>query len=99
MKKITDKKYFIIGIVLGIFIIAIILTCVFAMKNNSKQADNWVLRSYDNTVVLLNNDDVVEIFDQIVLDTLPSEDLKHLQSGIPFSSYDEAMSAVEDYDG
>ena len=47
----------------------------------------------------MNNGEVVEVFGDIVLDTLPNEDLKHLKSGIPFLTKDEALLAIEDYDG
>ena len=99
MSKIFDKKYFIIGIALGLFIITIIVTCMFAANQQTKTNDSWVLRSYDNTVVLMNNGEVVEVFGDIVLDTLPNEDIKHLESGIPFLTKDEALMAIEDYDG
>ena len=99
MSKIYAKKYFIIGVVLGLFIIAVIITCIFAANQQKETKDSWVLRSYDNTVVLMNNGEVVEVFGDIVLDTLPSEDIKHLESGIPFLSKDEALMAIEDYDG
>ena len=99
MSKIFDKKYFIIGIALGIFIIAIIFACILTTNQQTKSQDNWVLRSYDNTVVLMNNNEVVEVFGDIVLDTLPKEDIKHLESGIPFLTKDEALMAIEDYDG
>lgn len=99
MSKIYDKKYFIIGIALGLFIITIIVTCIFAANQQTGTDDSWVLRSYDNTVVLMNNGEVVEVFGDIVLDTLPNEDIKHLESGIPFLTKDEALMAIEDYDG
>jgi len=99
MRRILDKKHFIIGLFLGIFLILIIFTCIFASKNNGNTKDNWILRSYENTVVLMNNGEVVEVFGDIVLDTLPSEDLKHLENGIPFLTKDEALMAIEDYDG
>lgn len=99
MNKIKNKKYFVLGILLGIFIIVIITACFVIAKNSVKKQDNWVLRSYEDTVVLMNNGEVVEVFGDIVLDTLPSEDLKHLKNGIPFLTKDEALLAIEDYDG
>ena len=99
MKIIKDRKYFIIGILLGILIFLIMLTCFATTKKITKQQDNWVLRSYEDTVVLMNNGEVVEVFGDIVLDTLPKEDVKHLENGIPFLTKDEALMAIEDYDG
>ena len=99
MKRIMDKKYFFIGLFLGIFVITIIFTSLFVTRTNKTTEDNWVLRSYEDTVVLMNNGEVVEVFGNIVLDTLPNEDLKHLENGIPFLTKDEALMAIEDYDG
>jgi hypothetical protein len=47
----------------------------------------------------MNNGEVVEVFGNIVLDTLPNEDQKHLERGITFLTKDEALTAIEDYDG
>ena len=46
----------------------------------------------------MNNGDIVEVIEEIVIDTLPPEDVKHLESGIPFLTKDEALLAVEDYE-
>lgn len=99
MKIIKDKKYFIIGILLGFLIISIMVTCFTTTKRVTKKQDNWVLRAFEDTVVLMNNGEVVEVFGDIVLDTLPKEDVKHLENGIPFLTKDEALMAIEDYDG
>ena len=87
------------GIALGIFIIAIILICIFTSDKIVNNKDNWVLRSYQDTVVLMNNGEVVQVFGDIMVDSLPKEDIKHLENGIPFLTKDEALMAVEDYDG
>ena len=71
----------------------------FSVKCKQENPSSWVLQSYDNTVVLLNNGEVVEVFGNISLDTLPQEDLKHLENGIAFLTKEEALIAVEDYDG
>lgn len=87
------------GIALGIFIIAIILICIFTSDKIVNNKDNWVLRSYQDTVVLMNNGEVVQVFGDIMVDSLPKEDIRHLENGIPFLTKDEALMAVEDYDG
>ena len=99
MNKIKNKKYFVLGILLGLFIITIIFACFLIAKNSVKKQDNWVLRSYEDTVVLMNNGEVVEVFSDISLDTLPKEDLNHLARGIEFLTKEEALLAIEDYDG
>lgn len=99
LQKVINRKTFALGIILGIFLIAIISASAFSVKCKQENPESWVLQSYENTVVLLNNGEVVEVFSNISLDTLPKEDLKHLENGIVFLTKEEAMLAVEDYDG
>ncbi len=99
MKRSIDKRYLALGIILGALLLVITITSIFAMNNNTKNQDDWVLRSYENTVVLMNNGKVIEVFGDILVEELPAEDIKHLENGIPFLSKDEALMAIEDYDG
>jgi hypothetical protein len=99
LQKIINKKAFVLGIILTIFLAAIIIASLFSVKCKQENPNSWILQSYENTVVLLNNGEVVEVFSNISLDTLPKEDLKHLESGIAFLTKEEALLAVEDYDG
>ena len=99
MQKVKNLKMLVLGIVLSLFLIAIIIACAFSIKCKQENPNSWILQSYDNTVVLLNNGEVVEVFGHISLDSLPEEDLKHLESGISFLTKEEALLAIEDYDG
>ena len=99
LRKVIDKKAMALGIILGLFLLAIIIASVFSIKCKKENPNSWILQSYENSVVLLNNGEVVEVFGDISLDTLPKEDLKHLESGIPFLTKEEALLAIEDYDG
>ncbi len=99
MQKVLNKKMLALGLILGLFLIAIITASAFSIKLKQENPNSWILQSYDNTVVLLNNGEVVEVFGNISLDTLPKEDLKHLESGISFLTKEEALLAIEDYDG
>lgn len=99
MVKVLNKKYLILGLLLGAFLFVIVLTSSFAIKTQTENTDNWVIRSHKNTVVLLNNGEVVEVFGDITIDNLPKEDKAHLEKGIYFLTKDEALTALEDYDG
>ncbi len=99
MAKVQNKKYMILGIILGVFLLIIVAASSFAVKTQNENTDNWVIRSHENTVVLLNNGEVVEVFGDISVDTLPNEDKQHLEKGIYFLTKDEALTALEDYDG
>ena len=98
MSKVMDKRYLILGLLLAGLLILVLVLSIFSVSK-TKQNDNWIIRSVDDTVVLLNKGEVVEVFDEIVVDTLPKEDIKHLEIGISFLTKDEAISAIEDYDG
>jgi len=97
--KSIDKKYLCLGLLLGFLLIVIIGVSSMAVKTQNENKDNWVIQSLDDTVVLINNGEIVEVFSEIVVDTLPDEDKKHLEKGIVFLTKDEAMTAIEDYDG
>lgn len=99
MQKIINKKAIFLGLVLGLLLVAIIIASAMSLKCHDENPNRWILRSYENTVILLNNGEVVEVFGGISLDTLPKEDLKHLEKGIPFLTKEEALMAIEDYDG
>ncbi len=79
--------------------IAIIITISYAIMLKSRNPLPWVLHSYGNNVALYNGDKIVEVYGSIMLDTLPEEDRRLLNNGIIFATKQEAISAIEDYDG
>lgn len=99
MTKVLNKKYLVLGLMLGALLIILLIVTSLAFKTQNKPENNWVIRSVEDRVVLMNNGEVVEVFGDIVIDTLPNEDKKHLEMGIHFLTKDEAMTAIEDYDG
>ena len=99
LSKVLNNKQLVLGILLGLFLTIIIFVCVLASKTYDNKEDNWIIQSVDDTVVLINNGQVVEVFSEISIDMLPKEDKLHLEKGIVFLSKDEAMTAIEDYDG
>ena len=99
LQKVKNNKMLALGLILGAFLIAIIVATALSLNIKGQNPDGWILQSYENTVVLLNNGEVVEVFSDISLDTLPKEDLNHLARGIEFLTKEEALLAIEDYDG
>lgn len=98
-----DKRNRII-IIVAIITLAIALSVIIAaismvVKSQSKEPEQWVLHSYGNNVALYNGDRIIEVYGSIVLDTLPEEDKRLLDNGIAFESKEEAVNAIEDYDG
>jgi len=86
-------------ITLAIALSVIIATISMVVKSQSKEPEQWVLHSYGNNVALYNGDRIIEVYGSIVLDTLPEEDKRLLDNGIAFESKEEAVNAIEDYDG
>ncbi len=99
MEKVKNKKMLALGLILALFLLAIIIATALSVKCRIENPESWILQSYENTVVLMNNGEVVEVFGDISLDNLPKEDLKHLENGIAFLTKEEALMAIEDYDG
>ena len=92
-------RLLIVFVAISVCIASIIISLAFVVKTKSAEPDSWVLHSYGNNVALYNGDKIVEVFGSIVLDTLPSEDKRLLDNGIAFQTKEEAVSAIEDYDG
>ena len=62
-------------------------------KNNA-----YTLKTYKNTVALYNGEDVVKVYSDIVLNTLPEKDVITFNSGIKVSNQQEAETIIQDYD-
>lgn len=99
MFKVADKKYLFMGILLAVFLVLIISACSLAVKEQSKPDTDWIIRSFEDTVVLMKDGEVIEVFGDISIESLPKEDREHLEKGINFLTKDEALLAIEDYDG
>ena len=99
MSKISNKKIIIILVFLAFALLTLFVTGSYAIAVNEEIKDDWVIQSFDNTVVLLNNGEIIQVFGDIMVENLPNEDKKHLETGISFLTKDEALLALEDYDG
>lgn len=99
MEKI-NKRIIIIGMLaVAIAFSLILITLGYAFTQRDMQEEKWILQTYGNNVALYKGEEVVEVYGSIVLDTLPEEDKKMLDNGISFLSKEEAVTAIEDYDG
>lgn len=99
MEKFNEKVLYISIITVAVTIALVIITCGFALGERKPTEDPWILQSYGNNVALYNGEDVIEVYGAIVLDTLPEEDKRLLDNGISFLTREEAVMAIEDYDG
>ncbi len=99
MSRTQQRNIIITAIVLTIAAVIILITAGFAAKNRDYEPSSWVLKAYGNSVALYNDKDLAAVYGDIVLDDLPPEDIKILESGIAFPTREEAEQAIEDYDG
>ena len=99
MDKTKQRNIIIISVVLTVAAVIILVVAGFAASDTEYEPSGWVIKSYGNSVALYNGDELEEIYTDIVLDTLPPEDVNMLESGIVFPTREEAEQAMEDYDG
>ena len=69
------------------------------LGGKTQEKKEIVLKSYNNTVALYENGVKKEIYEQIVLNSLPLKDISDLEKGIIIHSDDELLRILEDFDG
>ena len=99
MEKVNKKVILISVIIIAAALLIVSVTLGVSMSVKHKKNDDWVLHSYGNSVALYKGNEVYEVYSSIVLDTLPETDQKLFNNGILFMTREEAVSAIEDYDG
>ncbi len=78
----------------------LLITAIFAISLSKKEKKSeFVLKSYNNTVALYENGVKKEIYEQIVLNTLPEKDIYELKKGIKIANNEELSRILEDFDG
>lgn len=87
------------SVIISICLAAIIIAVSLAAKTKIEEPTRWVLHSYGNNVALYKGESIIEVYGSISLDTLPEADRRLLDNGISFLTREEAVSAIEDYDG
>ena len=99
MEKFSKTVTIISVLSFAVAIALIIVTLGLTTEYRKGNEEPWVLQSYGNSVALYNGDEIVEVYGTIVLDTLPEEDKRMLDNGLSFLTKEEAVLAIEDYDG
>lgn len=84
-----------------IAVLTLTLTAVIIFKASPKKtdADNYCLKSYKNTVALYNGEEIIQIYNNIVLNTLPEQDVINFNNGIAVATPAQAEIILEDFDG
>lgn len=78
-------------------------TCAFLIllrfaSNPKNDAADYTLKSYKNTVALYDGQEIIEIYSEIVLNTLPEKDIQIFEKGISFSSPSQAENYLLDFE-
>lgn len=92
-------KKALLPIIIFTLLLIFMLHLINNQKNNNAIKSNYVLKSYKNTVALYNGEEIITIYDSIVLNTLPSKDIQNFNNGIPVSTKAQAETYLEDFDG
>lgn len=72
--------------------------CIFKNHAAKNKSDGYVLKSYKNTVALYSGDTPLKIYDNVILNTLPENDIINFNKGINFDDTAEAEKYIEDFD-
>ncbi len=99
MEKFSKSVTIISILSFAVAIALILVTLGLVFTDRKPHQEPWVLQSYGNNVALFNGEDIIEVYGAIMIDTLPDEDKKMLKNGISFLTKEEAVMAIEDYDG
>lgn len=86
------------AVILFTLVLTVILILI-AHRNEKTVDSHYTLKSYNGTVALYCDNEIVTVYDGIVLSTLPYEDRARFSEGITVQNPTDAQIIVEDYDG
>ena len=87
-----------ITVIIFTLILSIILMLI-AYRGKANNPEKYVLKEYNGAVALFLGEEVLSVYDNIVLSTFPNADRQKFIEGIPVSSPEDAQIIIEDYDG
>ncbi len=69
--------------------------------NSSSNPQNlgFVLAAYGNNAALYDGNEIIEVYDSILISALPPADRTLLEQGIEISSFEQLTTLLEDFDG
>lgn len=95
MKKLIKKLIF--PLCLCFCVLTVTVTSADSQKK-SYTNEAYVLKSYKNTVALYKQDEIITVYQNVVLNTLPEKDRLNFKKGIPVSDPSQAEILLEDFD-
>lgn len=94
--SINFKKY--IFPCLAILLILAAVVYILFFYKNTKQDTTYTLKAYKNSVALFENEKPIKVYDGIVLNTLPEQDIQFFCKGISVATQAQAEIILEDYE-
>ena len=88
-----------IYVIIFIFMFFLLVLNLCDKKVESNKEQIYMLKNIDGLVTLYEGEKVIAKYDDIVVGNLPVGDRTALTQGIEFETFQEAQSALEDYDG
>ena len=93
------KKIAYITIAITLMLLMTVINVLFFRTNTEEtSAAIYTLKSYRNCLALYENEEILEIYNDVVLYNLPPTDREVLSKGITFNSKEEAQIALQDFD-
>lgn len=87
-------------ILMSSIILSLTSIVIFKQNVNDKASNyTYTLKSYRNCLALYKNEEIIEIYDNIILNNLPPKDKEILLNGISFNNISDVDTALQDYDG
>ncbi len=90
------KRLLILLVSLSITIAAVIFSYIKVSANNNAP---MILKERNGKVTLYKGNQIIKIYDEIVISVLPKIDQEALNSGIIIKNEEQLDAIIEDYDG
>lgn len=91
------KRLTVLAAAVTLAIFSVIFSFISVAANN--QNAPLILREYNGCAALYKGNEIIEIYDEIVISVLPQADKEMLASGIVIKNEEQLNSIIEDYDG
>ncbi len=94
------KKNYIYIFITAVLIAAFSLTSsIMLEKIENSQEKRYVLKEYENEIVLYENEKIIKKYNDVSVSALPIRDRSDLEKGISVKNEAEAELFIENYDG
>ena len=76
-----------------------LLLLIVSYRNASASNTEYKLKDYNGKVALYRNNEIITVYDGIVISSLPNSDKRRFMDGVYVKNPEEAEIIIEDYDG